>query len=363
MQVDAVVVGAGPAGAVTALLLASRGCLVAMLERRRHCEWRIGETLSPEAKPVLRRLGLEREFDAQPHVPAYGIRSAWGSAALIDQDFIFNLHGPGWQLDRRAFDQMLCDRSAAAGVHLLRGNTVVTMRRERGAWNLQTLDGPLAANWVVDASGRHSRMARRLAVAHCSLDRLVAVYCVLRVPRSRAPDARTVVESCADGWWYAAATPGDRLTIAFHTDADLLRGQPWRSPEWLSAKLRETSHIRTLAPIPNSEFDRLPALVSATSTRLLRSHGEGWLAVGDASMAFDPLSGSGLLKALLSGERAAAAIMASDSAALEHFAAWNEARWREFVTARADHYEAETRWGDAPFWARRRHDRVQYDLG
>jgi flavin-dependent dehydrogenase len=354
MRVHALVIGAGPAGAATALALASWGTPVLLIDRRPECEWRIGETLSPEAKPVLQRLGVREELLTRSHVPAYGIRSAWGSTTLTEQDFIFNPNGPGWQLDRRAFDQMLCDRAAAAGAAVERGVTIVAMERRHGAWNIETTGRRIVADWIVDASGRRSAFSRRLGITHRPLDRLVAVYRVVRAAADRAQDTRTVVESCADGWWYAAATPGAHRTIAFHTDADLLRRQSWRSTAWWRAKLGATSHLRRLLATDEPEPDREPALVSGSSVRAVAVHGDGWLTVGDAAMAFDPLSGSGLLKALLSAERAAGAIVTATAASRERFAAWNEARWSEFVHARAAHYGAERRWAGATFWNRRR---------
>jgi|KBSSwiStaDraftv2_1062776.scaffolds.fasta_scaffold479824_2 hypothetical protein len=49
-------------------------------------------------------------------------------------------------------------------------------------------------------------------------------------------------------------------------------------------------------------------VVTAHSSRLDRVSGDGWLAVDDAAMAFDPLSSQGLTHALASGIRAGEAL-------------------------------------------------------
>ena len=60
---DVVVVGAGPAGAAIAILLAEHGLDVTVLDRAALPREKIcGEYLSPEAARVLDRLGVLKEF-------------------------------------------------------------------------------------------------------------------------------------------------------------------------------------------------------------------------------------------------------------------------------------------------------------
>ena len=65
---DALIVGAGPAGSTTALLLARAGFRVALFDRNRFPRPKpCGDCLSPEASRVLQRLGLlNRIEDLQP---------------------------------------------------------------------------------------------------------------------------------------------------------------------------------------------------------------------------------------------------------------------------------------------------------
>jgi flavin-dependent dehydrogenase len=95
---------------------------------------------------------------------------------------------------------------------------------------------------------------------------------------------------------------------------------------------------------------------SARTQRLDAVAGEGWLAVGDAAMSFDPLSSEGISKGLQMGLAAAAAAAAlcrgrADAAA--DYARDTEAAFAEYLSARRDFYAAERRWPDAPFWQRR----------
>src|SRR5207247_2440717 len=72
---DVIVVGAGPAGAATAILLAEHGLAVTVLERVRRSRPKIcGEYLSPEAGRVLDRLGALKAVDAGGAVALAGMR-------------------------------------------------------------------------------------------------------------------------------------------------------------------------------------------------------------------------------------------------------------------------------------------------
>jgi hypothetical protein len=86
----------------------------------------------------------------------------------------------------------------------------------------------------------------------------------------------------------------------------------------------------------------------------------GLVAIGDAAAALDPLSGSGITRALSDG-LAVAAALGSDcaparDAALAALAAAAARRFCDFLAQRAVVYGQEARFADARFWRRRRTD-------
>ena len=100
---DVIVVGAGPAGAATAILLAEHGLHALVLERGGRVRPKIcGEYLSPEAGRVLDRLGVLKTVEsagavaldqddtdrtrAPPRPPHESAGEAAGAAAHVDDD-------------------------------------------------------------------------------------------------------------------------------------------------------------------------------------------------------------------------------------------------------------------------------------
>jgi flavin-dependent dehydrogenase len=360
---DVAVVGGGPAGAATALALRRLDATarVALLERSDYAAFRTGETLPPPAQRLLAELGVWRSFAACGAAECYGTRAVWGAADPQENAFIFSLYGRGWHLDRRRFDAWLAGEAANAGVDVLRRVRGLPAARRDGEWTLMAIDDDgavheLRASLIVDATGRHSRIARSLGAHHLAFDGLTGV--AVRMNVTGRVDTYTEVEACRDGWWYTAALPDGHLLAMFMTDADCLRQVPWRTVEEWRALAADAP--RTLARIAGGAPIDAPIVCPAMSQRLDICAGDGWLAVGDAASTVDPLSSQGVMRALRSGIVAARAIRlhaAGDARALADHHARHVREYDAYLDTRDAYYRVEQRWPDSPFW-RRRHTPV-----
>jgi len=95
---------------------------------------------------------------------------------------------------------------------------------------------------------------------------------------------------------------------------------------------------------------------SASSSRLDRAAGDGWLATGDAASAWDPLSSQGVYRALVGGlgaARALAGYLEGDGGVLGVYADSVEVEHGEYLMTRSSYYGLECRWPRSPFWRRR----------
>jgi len=358
---DVAVVGAGPAGAATACRLAQRGLRVLLLERSTMEAARIGESLAPAVQPALRSLGLWDRFMALGALPSWGTRSVWGEAEAQSHSHLQSPWGCGWHVDRAAFDRMLAQAACAAGAQLRERTGLRSLQFEGAAWVLHTTDAaaaPLHARVVVDATGRRAQVARALGAQRLQFDSLVGVA-VRWSGIAAGEQSHLLVEAAEEGWWYSAPLPENGMVAMLMTDADLCASTRLnRAPVWHSAlAAAPTSRQRLNA----ARCESAPQVHCAHSQRLrhdpARAQGP-WLAVGDAALAVDPVSGSGVLRALNTAQAAAEAVQHMLAAGhdwrapLAAYEAERDAECSLFLIERAQYYEAEARFASS-FWQRR----------
>jgi flavin-dependent dehydrogenase len=355
---DLAVVGGGPGGCAAALALRSHApeLSVVLLEAGAYEGVRVGETLPPPAAPVLRHLGVWEAFAAQGHREAFGSAAAWGGEEVRENDFLLYARPVGWQLDRAAFDRLLAEAAARAGVRVLLRTRLADAAREGGGWTLRLEgdgEGMLAARFVVDATGAAARFARRFGGARSwSEDRLTGF---VRFFRAAAGPPGTLVEAFADGWWYTAPLPGGRRVAACMTDADLAREAALDTDDGWRAALAGAPAVA--AALEGARGAGPVVARAARSRRLDPPAGVGWIAVGDAAASWDPLSSQGIVKALRSGIFAAYAsgdlLARGDARGMERYLAFQGAEWDGYLRTRARWYGEERRWPEREFWRRR----------
>jgi flavin-dependent dehydrogenase len=357
IDADVLVVGAGPAGAVCALNLAPMW-RVLMVDRRQAAEIRIGESLAPAARRLLADMGLWDAFLAQGHRPNFAGRSVWGGPEPVERDNLRDLDGPGWHLDRTRFDGWLRAVAVQRGAAVLIPARPGAIVREGEMWRLDLeVDGravPVRARVVVDAGGRGSTVAHGFGGRRIVGDRLVCGW----LHGQDRPDRQaglTHIEAEPDGWWYTAPLPGGRRVVAFHTDSDLPAAGVaadgpaallQRVPRFLSDVLVDGGFVA----------DGAGGFCAAHSAELGPAAGDGWLAVGDSALSFDPLSAQGLFNALytgLAGAEAADRALSGETGALGGYAASLSPVREAYRTHLAAWYGLERRWAGRPFWDRR----------
>nr|MBA3415756.1 FAD-dependent monooxygenase [Chloroflexia bacterium] len=109
------IAGGGPAGASCALALVRLGIPVGIVESSDGTGNPLGESLAPSATPLFHALGVFAAVMATHPLPCHGNRSRWGDAAPAEHDFLRDPDGPGWHLDRPAFNAALLGAAATAG--------------------------------------------------------------------------------------------------------------------------------------------------------------------------------------------------------------------------------------------------------
>ena len=348
-QFDVVVAGGGPAGSAAALGLGRRGVSVALIEQDTYQSPRVGETLPPIIRQQLTALGVWGRFLRSGPLESYGIQTAWESDDPRDQDFLRNPYGCGWHVDRARFDAMLAQAAAEAGAELIAPARIAgCAHSENGHWLLEAVQGQtvrkVAGRMLLDATGRKALLATQLGAQARVTDRLVAA---VDFSPAREPAQQTLIEAVEQGWWYSAPIPGNRMVFAYLTDSDL-----WMNADW--SQLLNQAPL-TAARVGSSALPP-PQLVSAASIVRCPVAGPDWMAVGDAALAYDPLSGQGVFKSIETGLQCAEAVaryFGGDAAAPAKYETWVQKTYETYLAQRRDLYRAVGRWPQSRFWNRR----------
>lgn len=273
---DVLVAGAGPAGATAARILARRGLSVALIDRLdRPC--RRLEMISPSMRPLLQGLSLLDLLD-DPSIarPCFGIERHWGLPAKQVEDFLAHRGSEGHIVCRSRLDAALRLRAEEAGATLF-SHRVVGIAAGENAFRVALSNGSdLVARRVMDATGRPALLARRLGARRMCREKLKARL-----------EERSADDGClAPGWLLVSGDEGR-----------------WRYTMQGPGPVRESWSVST-RPQP-----RGTACEDASSARLDRAAGQGWMAIGDAAAAFDPITSQGLANAFSTACVAAGVIL------------------------------------------------------
>jgi len=332
-----VVLGAGPAGAATAIGLRRLGYAVTVVS-----EWRrfaAVEGVSQRVLEGLRNAGLGGAL-SQAAMPANRQVHWNGQHLQMNQEFL---------LDRQRFDRALRDDLLRAGVSVVEGRVREVVPGDGHSVRLD--DGQvLPADFLVEARGRQAPLAadRRRGPETVSL---------LNGWQSLPGKPASAVESLEDGWAWMARLEDGRCYWQVTLDAAGLPGKAGLA-DYCAARRARSALVAEL-------FDAqalLPAQVHArSSTAILAGEcvGPDWIRVGDAAMAVDPLSGNGIFQSLSSALQAPVVINTllrkPERAALaQQFHQQRvEQLFLRFARIGRDFYTQEQGWAGQAFWGQR----------
>ena len=308
---DVLVVGAGPAGLCAALRLQQLGYRVALVERCQPWRANIGEALTPGVAGILELLEATETIGTVPRLSGLPTRLIWSSP----QPDTSPPPAPADQLmvDRGAFDHRLLQLVEARGGRCLVPAEVGSITGTPGAWRIAVREECttqwLSARLILDARGRGATAGtRRMPLAPS----LLAIWA--EMAQTGRQTMATQVEALPGGWLWGSPLPSGAYRVMSFCDPATLRRSTCAGPEkWLRASLAASHLFAELAP---QIFTAPLQACSATPYIDERAWSSGRLKLGDAAFAIDPLSFSGVEKAMRFSLQAVAAAhtMLSDPA-------------------------------------------------
>lgn len=317
---DALVVGAGPAGSLAALILARAGVTVRLLDRAEFPRDKLcGDTLNPGSMAILDRLSAVAGPDAPPgHGASLAARIRACSLALtgmtvtgpggacVGADYPRGLTGQA--LTRRDMDLLFVEAAAAEGVQVETGVTVVRPRlsddgsRVTGVYaRAGRQEAMIPARIVIAADGRGSRLASAMHLSRFASRPRRWAYGAYFAGVAGV-GTRGEMHLRRDGYIGVAPLPGGLTNVC------VVREQPRGDQRQVirhaiegDATLRDRFSGATMV---SATMVLGPLAIDASSAGC-----PGLLLAGDAAGFVDPMTGDGLRFALTGAELAARAAL------------------------------------------------------
>lgn len=315
---DLIIVGGGPAGAVTALYAARHGLRTLLLDSARFPRDKIcGDAVGGKAIAVLRELGLE---DAVAALPGVRFRKVvFGSARHVEaevdldrarkRDFV-----TGFVIRREVFDAFLFDRARQAATVCEEGFAVDDLLwdgdRVCGVRGRDLASGATREHHgriVIGADGYRSIVARK--VGCYAIDPSHWLVAIRRYYRNVGGLSDRIelhyVSAVTPGYFWIFPLENGLANVGIGMLSSVMKKKRVNLVEALEATIRDpffAPRFAAAAPLEKPVGWHLPV---GSSHR--RCHGPGYLLVGDAAGLIDPFTGEGIANALYSARAAAGA--------------------------------------------------------
>jgi flavin-dependent dehydrogenase len=366
MHTDVLIVGDGIAGLTLSFLLEKKEIDHVLLHRNGiQMENALGETLPPSAIPFLHRHELLELFEQHAVQKMYGYHAWWGGNQVNDHNFFTQSPSAyGIKLDKQGLLTDLA-RSQQKYRVVYDKNFEMQFGHTCGmvVFDQASLSQTLNFKLLVDATGRKRAVLNKLGVTIDEYDHLTAFSCHLSRFNHPRLTHTVYTETFPDGWGIVSALNKDVQVMTLYTDRAVAKQRGFSNYTNWPEILEQTNYLRHF--LTGDEQTKVRGYLANTS-KPNRVAGENWLAVGDAAIAFDPLSSHGITNAVYTAIRAAIAIekkvKGADSDQFKIYAADLEVIFKQYMQIKNHLYRQEQRWTGSDFWAARQSEPIMSNL-
>jgi len=276
LEVDVLIVGAGPAGSTTAKYCAGKGLNVLLIDRRSEVGYPVqcGEFL-PAIKEMYSMFPKTIDLEELLTVDDSYVMGRSDNIDLISpKGRVYRVAFEGATLDRRSFDKHLAKQAVDAGARL---ETCTSMLSIKNGVARTTL-GDVRARVIVGADGPNSRTARSVGLKNPNA-RYPAITC--QAEGDFEPVVKMYFGSLAPGGygWMIPKRKGANVGVGYRPD--LLKCRPTELFEKFVRKLGVPSYteltmgfVPTSGPVENSVSGNT-LLVGDSAGQVMASNGGG----------------------------------------------------------------------------------------
>ena len=298
---DVLIVGGGIAGSTLAILLGRAGLSVELLEmghfpREKAC----GEGLMPAGVGVLKRLGLA---EAAGGAPFYGVRYHFGRHTAESRfPHADGVPSCGRGQRRKHLDRVLFEAAAkTAGVKVYTGARVDAALCENGRVTGVLVEGQaLRARLMVAADGVNSRIRHQLGLDAKPRRKRFGIRVHYRLAKGQEQLSWVDIVLGSGHELYVTPLPNREVLVAVLTDVHHVkqgRGTVYEKfKRWIFAQALLASRLEGAEQISR------PMCASWRGMNARQGVAPGVVLLGDAADSTDPISGGGMMQALLTAE-------------------------------------------------------------
>ena len=298
MEVECLVIGAGPAGSMAAKELASKGIETIVIEKRQEigAPKRCAEGVS---KHSLEKLGIKvHELGITRVIKGAVLYSPSGKKVVMDGQGM-----EGYVLERKVFEKYLASEAIKEGARYMIKTQATDMVRENGRWrvSIKNLDGEdeIIANLVIGADGVESKVGRWAGLK--TLNRLTDYHSGIQFEM-------------------AGVNADENYIHLFFGNEVAPLGYAWIFPKAFSAnvglgilekgaKMRAYDYLKKFIEEHEDIFKNAsPIEINSGGVPVAHFTGmaaDGVMLVGDAAQLVNPIHGGGIVRAMHSSIMAA----------------------------------------------------------
>lgn len=319
MNVEVLIIGAGPAGALAAALLCRQGLRVLVVEREQFPRFSIGESLLPQSMEYLEQAGMLGAVEQASFQIKTG--AAFGRGDDYSEFDFSDKFSAGWsytyQVPRARFDHLLAQEAERQGAEIRYRHEVVavdlTGPRPRVAvkdaeQNVFTID----AGFILDASG-FGRVLPRLLKLEKPSDFPPRGALFTHVEDRMAPAVFdrdkiriNVQPANRDLWYWMIPFSDGRCSIGVVGALEVLAGYQGTELERLRALI--AADRATAGLLAQARWDTPVRQLVGYACNVSSLWGQGYALLGNAGEFLDPIFSSGVTIAFKSASLAAALV-------------------------------------------------------
>lgn len=311
---DVLIIGAGPAGIISAGILNKKGYRVLVIEKTKFPRFVIGESLLPRCMEHIQEAGLMEAVEQA------GFQKKFGAIFYKNNntcDFNFSdQYTEGWkwtwQVPRADFDKTLADTVQANGAEIIYETSVdkVEITDDEVITSISDAKGnkTIRSQYIIDGSGYGRVLPRLFGLDKpSSFPARTALFAHIHEPeRPLGPESNRITATSVnnDLWIWNIPFSNGITSVGFVGDLSYFESHNSETSEEKFRSLLEKDP-RTKARFQDKKLVFEPRTITGYSIGVTQLYGKRYVLTGNSTEFLDPIFSSGVTFAMESGSLAA----------------------------------------------------------